>query len=133
LNLPVTVASELSDARMLLTLRSYYRKRPQVIADAERRGITVYVLRSNTVAQMEGALTDIFGIKAQLDPFEQALRETHQAIEEVRRGASSVELSPQAPYVRRHQHDLARAAKLFSRSKGKEPNRRVRIYANNSV
>jgi hypothetical protein len=133
LNLPVTVVSELGDANVLLTLRSYYRKRPQIIADAERRGTTVYVLRSNTVAQMEGALSDIFGIKAQHDPFEQALRETREAIEEVRRGASSVELSPQSPYVRRHQHDLARAANLLSRSKGKEPHRRVRIYANNSV
>jgi hypothetical protein len=133
LNLPVTVVSELNDASVLLTLRSYYRKRPDVVTDAERRGTPVHVLRSNTVSQMERALIDIFGIKAQSDPFEDALREAHEAISEIRRGASSVELSPQNAYVRRHQHDVARQANLISRSKGKEPNRRVRIYANQTV
>ncbi len=128
LNLPVAVVGDLPEADVLVTLRSYYRKRPQVVTDAERRGMTVYVLRSNTVAQMESALLDIFGLKGQSDPFEQALRETHDAIAEVRRGANRVELSPQDAYVRRQQHDLARAANLVSRSKGKEPNRRVCIY-----
>ncbi len=132
LSLPITVVGEAHEANVVLTLRSYYRKRPQVITDAERRGTSVYVLRSNTVSQMEGALADIFGIRTQIDPFDRALRETREAIDEVRSGASSVELSPQESFIRRRQHDMAREANLISRSKGKEPNRRVRIYANNA-
>ena len=134
LNLPVTVVSELSQTDVLLTLRSYYRKRPTIIADAERRGISVHVLRSNTVSQMEDALGLIFGLGDQLDPFEQALRETHEAIDNIRRGViTSIELAPRDAYIRRQQHDLARQANLISRSKGKEPHRRVRLYANNSA
>lgn len=134
LGLPVTVVSDLTDADVLITLRSYYRKRPQVIADAERRGIAVHVLRSNTVSQMEDALGNIFGLGGGLDPFEEALREVRVAIDEIRRGASaSIELTPRDAYIRRQQHDLAREANVFSRSKGKEPHRRVRLYANNSI
>jgi predicted RNA-binding protein Jag len=44
-------------------------------------------------------------------------------------GAHSVELAPQNAYVRRQQHERIRAANLFSRSLGKEPKRRVRVYA----
>lgn len=134
LNLPVTIVSELTNADVLLTLRSYYRKRPQLITDGERRGISVHVLRSNTVSQMEDALAMIFGLGGQLDPFEQALRETNEAIEKIRSGATTtIELAPRDAYIRRQQHDLARQADITSRSKGKEPHRRVRLYANNSI
>ncbi|HYN87029.1 MAG TPA: R3H domain-containing nucleic acid-binding protein, partial [Ardenticatenaceae bacterium] len=133
LDLPVEVVNELDETDVLITLRSYYRKRPQLIGDAERRGTPVYVLRSNTVAQMEGAFVDLFGIDMPRDPFEEAMAETRKAIDEIRRGASSVELLPREAHIRRRQHDLARAANLISRSKGKEPRRRVRIYANNAI
>lgn len=131
LNLPVTVVSELSEAHILLTLRSYYRKRPPVITDAERRGISVHVLRSNTQTQMEDALGTIFGLGGQTDPFEQAIHETEEAIKQISRGVvTTIELTPREAYIRRQQHDLARQANLISRSKGKEPHRRVRLYAN---
>jgi stage III sporulation protein SpoIIIAA len=134
LNLPVTIVSELSQASVLITLRSYYRKRPQVISDAERRSISVHVLRTNTVSQMQDALGSIFGLGTPLEPIDTALRETSEAIEVIRHGASSsVELEPRNAYIRRQQHEMARAANLLSRSKGKEPNRRVRLYANNSI
>ncbi|MCZ7572589.1 MAG: AAA family ATPase [Ardenticatenaceae bacterium] len=133
LNLPIEVVNDLGETDVLITLRSYYRKRPQLISDAERRGTPVYVLRSNTVAQMEGAFVDIFGIDMPRDPFEEAMAEARKAIEEIRHGASSVELLPREAHIRRQQHELARSANLMSRSKGKEPRRRVRIYANNSI
>ena len=41
----------INEADALFTLRTYYRKRPQVIADAERRGIPMYVLRNNTASR----------------------------------------------------------------------------------
>lgn len=134
LNLPVLIVTDIGEAELLLTLRSYYRKRPKIITDAERRGMPVYVIRSNTVKQIEEALADVFGLSAEKDPYRQAMEEVHRAIEKIERGeASNVELMPQSAYIRRQQHELAREADLISRSMGKEPNRRVRIYANNSI
>ena len=39
-----------------------------------------------------------------------------------------VELSPQNAYIRRLQHQMAERANLVSRSRGREPYRRVRLY-----
>nr|MBC7244557.1 AAA family ATPase [Chloroflexota bacterium] len=129
LNLPVVIVSDLGEADILMTSKSYYRKRPQAITDAERAGLPVYVLRSNTVTQMENCLADIFGLEPVTDPFSAAMQETQEAIDRILRGErSSIELSPQEAFVRRRQHEMARAANLMSYSKGKEPYRRVRIH-----
>jgi stage III sporulation protein SpoIIIAA len=133
LQLPIRVVDDVSQASAVLTLKNYYRKRPPIISDAERRGVPVYVLRSNTVSQMEGLLEDLMGVDGRQDPTQEAMRETEEAIEQVRQGAHSVELAPQSAYVRRQQHELARKANLFSRSLGKEPKRRVRIYASENL
>ena len=129
LRLPVTLVDDLEDADVLMTLKSYYRKHPQPITAAERLGKPVYVLRSNTVIQMEACLADIFSLDAgDIDPMSIAMRETQDAIRKVLAGARNVELTPQKSNVRREQHQLARRAKLLSHSLGREPNRRVRIY-----
>jgi len=129
LNLPIQVVNDIHSADAVLTLKSYYRKRPPMVTDAERRGVPVYVLRSNTLAQMEGVLEDLYGIDGAADPMQAALDETQAAVEQIHNGAHSVELAPQTAYIRRQQHEMARQANLFSRSLGKEPKRRVRIYA----
>jgi len=129
LNLPVQIVNDVHSADAVLTLKNYYHKRPPIVSDAERRGVPVYVLRSNTLAQMEGALEDLCGIASANDPTQVALDEMQAAIEQIRNGAHSVELAPQGAYIRRQQHEAARQANLFSRSLGKEPKRRVRIYA----
>ncbi|MBM3188059.1 MAG: AAA family ATPase [Chloroflexi bacterium] len=131
LNLPVLIVNELLEADALFTLRTYYRKRPQVIADAERRGIPIYVLRNNTVVQMESYLAEIFGLNRQEDGVQAALAEAQKAIQRVTVGErSSVQLAPQSSYVRRLQHEMAREANLLSRSSGTEPRRRVTIHGN---
>jgi stage III sporulation protein SpoIIIAA len=128
LKVPVRIVDDLSDAETVFTLKNYYRKRPHNISEAERKGIPIYVLRSNTVTQMESVLADIFGVRVEVDPLTVAAEETQRAIERILSGARSAELSPQNAYIRRYQHEMARQANLFSRSRGKEPNRRVRIY-----
>jgi len=131
LNLPILIVDDLVEADALFTLRSYYRKRPHVISEAERRGVPVYVMRNNTISQMVSYLADIFGLEVAVDPTAEAMAETREAIAQILSGArSSVELSPQSSYIRRLQHEMARQANLISRSKGKEPRRRVRIYQN---
>lgn len=129
LRLPITIVDDIEDADVLMTLKSYYRKHPQPIAMAERLGKPVYVLRSNTVVQMESCLADIFSLSPEeTDYISVARRETQEAIQKVLSGARSVQLSPQNANIRREQHQMARDANLISHSSGREPNRRVRIF-----
>jgi hypothetical protein len=62
-----------------------------------------------------------------LDPITSALREAEEAIGQVMAGDGPVELSPQNAYIRRLQHQMAQRYNLTSRSRGREPLRRVRI------
>jgi len=130
LHLPVELADELRQADAVITLKSYYRRRPQPISEAERKGVPIYVLRSNTVSQMESCLADVFGLSiSDLDPLTIALRETEDAIRTVLSGKKSANLAPQNSYIRRQQHEMARRANLVSHSYGKEPRRHVRVFS----
>jgi adenylate kinase family enzyme len=129
LGVPVLVVDVLEQASAVVTLKNYYRKHPQPIADAERRRIPVYVLRANTINQMEACLGDIFGLPVEIeDPVERAIAETEEAIRRILAGSTSEELRPAAADIRRLQHEMARSADLVSHSYGNEPRRRVRIY-----
>jgi len=129
LHLPVHLAEDVHHADALMTSKSFYRKRPQPVSEAERLGVPVYVLRSNTLNQMESSLADIFELSPEeTDPFSSAMRETQEAIRKVLTGARAVELSPQVSSIRRYQHEMARRYNLISHSRGREPRRRVRIY-----
>jgi hypothetical protein len=57
-----------------------------------------------------------------------AIKEAVEAVNQVSQGREEVELSPQSAYIRRLQHLIAEQADLSSRSTGKEPHRRVRIF-----
>jgi stage III sporulation protein SpoIIIAA len=130
MGLPLVIVDELAKAEAVITLKNYYRKRHQPISEAERQGIPIYVLRSNTVIQMEQCLATIFGLDVTEvnDPFVEAMRETQEAIQRVLGGSRAIELSPQNAYIRRKQHQMVRQANLISQSHGREPHRRVRIY-----
>ncbi len=130
LHVPLRVVDDFGQAGAVVTLKSYYRQRPRLITDAERRGTPIYVLRANTVSQMENFLIDVFKLEAiPSDPFDEAMRETEQAIMRIRAGARYVDLTPQDSDTRRRQHQLARRSDLHSRSYGDEPKRYVRIIA----
>ena len=129
LGVPIVVEKNAGDAQVVVTLRTYFRKRQRPIVDAENSGVPVYVLRSNTVNQIERFLSGLFNLdvpRAKSD--EDALRQTQDAIDAVLQGERWVELSPASSYIRRLQHQMARQADLQSYSHGKDPNRRVRIY-----
>jgi stage III sporulation protein SpoIIIAA len=129
LSVPILVVDSLEQANAVVTLKNYYRKHPQPIADAERRRIPVYVLRANTINQMEACLGDIFGLPVEIeDPVERAIAETQEAIRRILAGSASEELRPASAEVRRMQHEMVRTADLVSHSYGNEPRRRVRIF-----
>jgi stage III sporulation protein SpoIIIAA len=126
LQLPVIVARDPDEADVVMTLKSEYRQKTAGLREAEGRGLPIYVLKSNTIVQMEASLTSIFSLE--VDPREAALREAEEAIGLVMRSSGPVELSPQNAYIRRLQHQMAERANLISRSRGREPYRRVRLY-----
>jgi len=131
LSVPVVLANDPGQADVLVTLRSYYRKRQRAIVDAENRGMPIYVLRANTVNQMQQFLSGLFNLSEEMpdESGEDRVRqETMAAISAVLNGERWVELSPASAAVRRLQHQMARQANLLSHSYGKEPRRRVRIF-----
>jgi len=125
LGVPVHVARELDEADAVVTLRNYYRRKPSALRDAESGGIPIYVLKTNTIIQMENLLASLFDLEA--DPSEAALHETAEAIGLVQASGNPMELAPQNAYVRRLQHQMAERNNLMSRSRGTEPNRRVEL------
>jgi stage III sporulation protein SpoIIIAA len=126
LQLPVLVARDVDEADVVMTIRSEYRQKTPMVREAEERGVPIYVLKSNTIGQMQSSLTSIFALE--IDPRDAALRETEDAIGLVLQRSEAVELSPQNAYIRRLQHQMAERANLVSRSRGREPYRRVRLY-----
>ena len=92
LGVPVTVARELDEADAVVTLRNYYSRKPSALRDAESNGIPIYVLKTNTMLQMENMLASLFDLEA--DPSEAALRETAEAIGLVQASGRPMELGP---------------------------------------
>jgi predicted RNA-binding protein Jag len=99
--------------------------------DAEHRGLPIYVLRANTVSQMEQFLTDLFNLSQEQfvsSDMDSVKEQTQEAISAVLNGERWVDLPPGPSLVRRLQHEMARNAELVSHSYGKEPRRHVRIF-----
>ena len=137
---PVQVANELRRADVVLTTKTHYRRGSQLVRTAESTGTPVYVLRKNTMPQVQEFLHTISkewrdnGIgsggagedyKATL---EQAMEEAEDAAQRVLSGEFSIQLAPQRSYVRRLQHMLGQRYNLASTSKGREPARAVLFY-----
>jgi hypothetical protein len=134
LRVPVTAVRAVQDADIVLTLKNYYRRKPEPLRAAESQGIPIYVLKSNTVAQIQQIMVGLFNLgtnqpyQREPDPQTSALLEAEQAIGEVIEQSRTVELAPQNAHVRRLQHQMAEQHNVGSRSRGKEPNRRVKFF-----
>jgi stage III sporulation protein SpoIIIAA len=146
LRVPIIVTNNQSDADAVITLKNYYRRQPERLQQAEQDRKLIIILKNNTVAQMQHALAHIFDIptgdappddedeaegegKDTVDSTTRALLETEDAIHQVlNKGLTTAELAPANAYIRRLQHQMATRYNLISRSRGKEPYRRVKIF-----
>lgn len=128
LHVPISVVKDLQDADVVMTVKSYYRKKPQSLRQADVEGIPVHVLKSNTVAQIQHSLSGIFDLREPGDPIFAAMQEAEEAIGHVMETEEPVELTPQSSYIRRLQHQLIERYNLGSESTGREPYRRVRVF-----
>lgn len=57
--------ADLKQTDLFLTTRSYYRRKPQKIRDAEALGIPIYVLKNNDAAQMRRCLDTVYPVTSQ--------------------------------------------------------------------
>ncbi|MEX1102790.1 MAG: R3H domain-containing nucleic acid-binding protein, partial [Dehalococcoidia bacterium] len=123
------LVEDIRDADALMTLRSYYRRKPAAVRDAEERSLPIYVIKANTGYQMEQALLQFRGGNRSVrqDPMTEVYKEAEDAIARVIEEGRPVELEPANSYVRRIQHELAGRYNLESKSSGKEPQRRVTV------
>jgi len=145
LRVPIILTNREDEADAVITLKNYYKRQPERLQQAEQEQKLIIILKNNTVAQMQHALAHIFDIP-EVDPARddedesgegsgsdddttRALLETEDAIHQLlNKGLTTAELAPANAYVRRLQHQMATRYNLNSRSRGKEPYRRVKIF-----
>jgi len=130
MNLSLGIVDNVREANLFVTSKNYYRRKPQKVRDAEEANLPIYVLKSNTPPQIRQMLQSIHPLAGpgKRDVFQTALDEAEAAVAQIKNGEAEVELSPQSAYIRRLQHLIAERNALSSKSEGKDPNRRVRIY-----
>ncbi|MFC1987392.1 R3H domain-containing nucleic acid-binding protein [Chloroflexota bacterium] len=132
--LNLNIIDNLSDADLLVTSKHHYRRKPQKIKEAETANLPIYVLRSNTPVQIRHFLNTLYPSSGIIDSTDRAdslkvaLNEAQEAVNMVKDGNGTAELSPQSAYIRRLQHLIAERNNLASKSSGQEPKRRVRIF-----
>jgi stage III sporulation protein SpoIIIAA len=122
------VVDDLDAADLVVTLKAQERRQPRRLRDAHARNVPVYVVRSNTIVQMESFLRSIFGAEDPEAGDEAALREVEDGIDEAQEQGHAVELAPRNNHHRRLQHQIVERYGLTSESKGEEPYRRVVVY-----
>ncbi|HEV2127463.1 MAG TPA: R3H domain-containing nucleic acid-binding protein [Thermomicrobiales bacterium] len=144
---PAQLVKDARDADLIVTLKNVFRRKPELLRNAETTGTPVYVSRSNSAAQLDDVLRNLFpGIEieeeTELAPstvpagfnggnehrMMDALNEAESAILRVIDGGPPESLEPQSVGIRRKQHELAERYNLASRSRGKDPFRHVEIY-----
>ena len=125
---PAYMVDDLDDADLVVTLKAQERRQPRRLRDAQARGIPFYIVRSNTITQMENFLRAAFGVDDHLALDEAAVREVEEAVDEALELGRPVELTPRNNHLRRLQHELVERFGLTSESKGQEPYRRVVVY-----
>ncbi len=157
LRVPIVITANEREADAIITIKNYYKRQPERLLQAEQDRKLIIILKNNTVTQMQHAMARIFDIPIATsvgegeddeddesetgspesgvitgeldDPTKQAMLETEDAIHQVlNKGLTTAELAPANAYIRRLQHQMATRYNLISRSRGKEPHRRVKIF-----
>jgi stage III sporulation protein SpoIIIAA len=129
LKVSANVVRNWNEADVVLTLKAQERRNYKKLRELEKRNIRTYGIKSNTINQIQNFLRTVFHLPS-VDVEELAVREAEEASLDILRNPDKIcELSPQNPYLRRLQHQVIEKYNLKSRSVGKEPNRRVTVYA----
>ena len=138
---PVHIVNELRRADLVLTTKTHYRRGSQLVRIAEANGKPVYVLRKNSLPQLQdflrsavakqgrgGGRPPVVDDGPEAPNIEGAMQEAEEAANRVLGGEMTVKLSPQRSHIRRLQHMLGQRYNVASTSQGREPDRAVMFY-----
>ena len=110
LEFPMEVVKNIEQADILLTTKSYYRRQTKGLQIAQTKGCPVYVLRKNTLVQIQQFIKAIMrksGIRADTPQIKNVVVEAEQAVKKIVGGESQIELMPQGSFIRKIQHQIA--------------------------
>ena len=139
---PAQIVNELRRADLVLTTKTHYRRGSQLVRIAEANGKPVFVLRKNSLPQLQDFLRSVVGQwtrngaraaperedRPQGPNIERAMEEAEEAANRVLGGEMTVKLAPQRSHIRRLQHMLGQRYNVASVSQGREPDRAVMFY-----
>ena len=133
--IPIQIVDFPENAEVFVTTKSHYSRRPNIIKNAEKVGISVNVLRKASKEQMKQFLERFMNSRDYQqektnDSKKMAIYEAEVGISKIINGNEKIKLHPQSANIRKMQHDIVSRSNLSSRSVGKEPNRRVIISKN---
>jgi stage III sporulation protein SpoIIIAA len=141
MRMPATVTKNLDDADIILILKSYAKGSAKIMALAEDRQVPVYVVKSNTIPQIQKTLREVMHLDSAgngnygnghghdgASEEEVALDEARAAIEQVAINNQPVDLAPREAAIRRQQEQLIVEHHLRAEALGIEPSRRLRVY-----
>ena len=133
LSIKLDIVENAIDSNMVLTTKTQYKKKSNMLRLAQEKGIPVYVLRRNTQTQIDWFLkgSHYSEVDNRRSRTEHALEDAENAVLKVLGGEESAELTPQSSYIRRLQHLAADRYNINSVSMGKDPNRRVVFWSKN--
>ena len=124
----IELVDDLKETDVLLTTKAQYRKRSTLLQNAQHQGVPIYVLRKNTEGQLEHFIKNLSSSRSPQIGVQTALTDAASGVDRVHQGEYEVELEPQNAYIRRLQHVLASESNVNSKSKGRDPKRRVTLY-----
>jgi nucleoside-triphosphatase THEP1 len=127
LRVPAYITKDMAESNAVLTLKTHEKRSVGILQDAKRRNLPVYVVKSNTYAQIAGVVREIFKLGPSNEE-EEALHDVEDAVQRLLETGEPQELAPQSSFLRRLQHQLVEKFDLTSDSVGTEPYRRVRVY-----
>ena len=134
MNAPLALVGDMKTADLVVTTKNYHRRGTQALINAEKLGKPVFVLRRNTVNQIEQFVKAVVrenqGKSVSEADRSLAVLEAERAAYRISKGEEEVELRPQNSHIRRLQHQVATQYGLGSSSMGREPKRRVILHGN---
>ena len=129
MRMPAEVTKNLSDADAMLILKAYVKSASRLISEAESRQVPTYVVKSNTIPQIQKTLREVMHLEPQyVNEEDAAIKEAREGVDRAMKTGQVIELAPHTAPIRRLQHEIVEKYQLKSQSLGDEPNRRVAIF-----
>ena len=129
LQVPANIAANISEADLVLTVRSQIKSKSKINQLMTGRQTPLHVLKRNSTSQIENFLRYYFDIpEEEADKEREAITEIKTICTKVVATGKTMDAAPRTAYTRRLQHQEVEILGLNSISTGTEPKRRVRVY-----